>query len=283
MVEKDRFGLDFPQYKAGDLHTHTSYSSERYQGDGGLKPYQAVEKAVEEGLDFIAITDHDTVAPSIMGKEHALIEGYEIEVITGAEISSSEGHILALGIETNIPFWMNARDTVRAIHKQGGLAIAAHPFYTLTDSVGEEILRSIAQDEDEEVYWDGLEVFNGGANDWRFVERARRLGQRDGNRRARDFYLQEGESGLYGAAVAGSDAHHLGIGRVRTIIPETIDIYTAIKAKETGVKMMNGREEYTPGSLFSTKRRSTNLEKERRALPLDKKVFPLYRASSQSI
>ena len=281
MVEVDHFGLSFQDYKKGDLHTHTSYSFDTYRSDGALHPYQLVEKAVEEELDFVAVTDHDTVASSYLAKEHALVEGYPIEVITGAEVSSNDGHILALGIETNIPFWMSAKDTIRAIHEQGGLAVAAHPFYTLTHSVGEEVLKKIAADEEEDIYWDAIEVFNGGANDWRFVERTKRLGRKDGNRRARDFYARESVTDDFGAAVAGSDAHNLGVGRTLTIIPDTMDIFSAIKRRETGVVMMNGKEAYTPGSLLETKRRSNDLEKERRALPVDGRIFPLREASSQ--
>ena len=209
------------------------------------------------------------------------MEGFDIDVITGAEISSSDGHILALGIETNIPFWMSAKETVRAIHKVGGLAIAAHPFYTLTHSMGEQALRDVSKDSDEEIYWDGIEVFNGGANDWRFVERVRRLGREDANRRARKFYLHQGAEGAFGAAVAGSDAHNLGVGRTLTVIPDTMDIFSAIKMRETGVIMTNGTEAYTPSTLLETKRKSTELEKERKALPIEGRVFPIGKASSQ--
>lgn len=37
------------------MHTHTCYS------DGELTPNELVEKADREGLDTIAITDHDTL------------------------------------------------------------------------------------------------------------------------------------------------------------------------------------------------------------------------------
>lgn len=283
MVEKDSYGKDFPSFKIGDLHAHTAYSQGSYLFDGSLLPQQLVEKAVEEGLHFLAITDHDTVAPSFVGKEHALVEGYDIDVITGAEISSKDGHILALGIETNIPFWMSAEETVRAVHREGGIAVAAHPFYTLTDSVGEKVLRTVAENEDPEVFWDGIEVFNAGANDWRFVERTKRFGGKDANRRAREFYTMYGESGDFGAALGGSDAHNKGVGRTVTTIPAQMEVFQAIQRRETGVKMMDGREEYTIWNMYETKKRSATLEKEREGLPHDKKFFPLREASSQRI
>ncbi|MBD3379063.1 MAG: PHP domain-containing protein [Candidatus Omnitrophica bacterium] len=62
-----------------DLHIHTTAS------DGVLSPSEVVEKALEEGLRTIAITDHDTVS----GVEEALAKGREagITVIPGVEIS----------------------------------------------------------------------------------------------------------------------------------------------------------------------------------------------------
>ena len=51
--------------------------------------------------------------------------------------------------------------------------------------------------------------------------------------------------------------------------------------RETGVIMTNGTEAYTPSTLLETKRKSTELEKERKALPIEGRVFPIGKASSQ--
>jgi predicted metal-dependent phosphoesterase TrpH len=55
-------------------------------------------------------------------------------VIQGEEISSSDGHIIGLFLDQEIPAGMTAYQTIRAIHAQGGIAIAAHPL--LPHSVG---------------------------------------------------------------------------------------------------------------------------------------------------
>ena len=78
-----------------DLHLHTNYS------DGFCTPLQLIKKVKEEGIDYISITDHDSVAAI----EEATIIGNEIgvEVIPGLEISSDvkdrEIHLLGYFVE----------------------------------------------------------------------------------------------------------------------------------------------------------------------------------------
>jgi predicted metal-dependent phosphoesterase TrpH len=118
-------------FSRADLHMHTTAS------DGTLSP-QALVNAVlihqlkmkEPVLRVIAITDHDTLAGAWTALEfqRALHAESDLEIIPGAEISSADGHILALNIKKNIPKRMSAAKTIAAIHEQGGLAIAAHPY-----------------------------------------------------------------------------------------------------------------------------------------------------------
>ena len=78
-----------------DLHVHTTGS------DGDLDPIQIIEKAEQVGLEYIAITDHDTV--SSLGQ--CIEEGKKrnITVIPGVELSIEyKGgimHILGYGID----------------------------------------------------------------------------------------------------------------------------------------------------------------------------------------
>ncbi len=62
-----------------DFHVHTTGS------DGSLSPGNLVKKVMEEGLEIIAITDHDTIA----GVGEAVEAGKEfgVMVIGGVEIS----------------------------------------------------------------------------------------------------------------------------------------------------------------------------------------------------
>jgi len=122
-------------YSAADLHIHTKSS------DGVMSPYAVINDIIFRNLimkktgiglllSVVAITDHDNIDGSLIAKEYydETYEDKELEIITGSEISSSDGHILALNISENIMPGMTASETIDAIHRQGGLAVAAHPY-----------------------------------------------------------------------------------------------------------------------------------------------------------
>src|SRR5262249_55855848 len=106
--------------------------------DGTLSPQALVNAVLVHQLRstdacvlrVIAITDHDTLsgAWTALAYKKLLHEEADLEIIPGAEISSADGHIVALNIREIVPKGMSAAATIEAIHEQGGLAIAAHPF-----------------------------------------------------------------------------------------------------------------------------------------------------------
>jgi hypothetical protein len=73
-----------------DLHTHTTFS------DGSFSPTELVDLAIQQGLDILAITDHDTTE----GLPEALeaTKSLSLELIPGIELSAQfqnrEMHIL---------------------------------------------------------------------------------------------------------------------------------------------------------------------------------------------
>ncbi len=97
----------------GDVHIHSKYSP-----DSKLEPDQIVKTAKSKGLDFIAISDHNRFI------EHKL----DFLLINGEEVSSADGHVLALFIDGEIPSGLSQEETVDAIHDKNGIAICAHPF-----------------------------------------------------------------------------------------------------------------------------------------------------------
>jgi predicted metal-dependent phosphoesterase TrpH len=106
-----------------DLHLHTSFS------DGWPSPAEVVDHVtLETSLDVIAITDHDTIEGALRAAEHSERTG-GVPVIVGEEVSSRQGHILGLFLERRVQPGLSAAATVDEIHSQGGLAIAAHPFW----------------------------------------------------------------------------------------------------------------------------------------------------------
>ena len=101
-----------------DLHIHSEYSN-----DGVSTVQQIIDTAVERGLGCVAITDHNSFEAYSVAKDNG-----RVIVIPGVEVSSKEGHILAYGVDRNIPRDMSVKDTIDAIHEAGGVAFAAHPY-----------------------------------------------------------------------------------------------------------------------------------------------------------
>jgi len=108
---------------SGAVHVHTSLS------DGGGTPLDVVAAAREAGLSFVVITDHNTLD----AKPH---ERYRdgVLVIVGSELSTTAGHVLALGIaDPGFRFSGDASDVIADIRDLGGHAFAAHPTSTRED------------------------------------------------------------------------------------------------------------------------------------------------------
>jgi 3',5'-nucleoside bisphosphate phosphatase len=82
-----------------DLHSHSHCS------DGVLSPTELVLRAVEKGVDALAITDHDTVAGLAEAKQTIAEQQLPLQLINGVEISTSwqafEIHIVGLNIDPN--------------------------------------------------------------------------------------------------------------------------------------------------------------------------------------
>lgn len=172
---KEYLGTYTPDQKLADLHIHTNRS------DGHLGPLQVVDLAAEVGiLNTIAITDHDTIRPAAEAKEYGLKMSYPLDVVVGAEISTTDGHLLGLYLEDDIPNHNSDEWTIKETHRQGGLAIAAHPLFKRVKSFTEDTLRALMANPDQEVHLDGYEVYNAGVNP--LSEAA--------NEEARAFYLK---------------------------------------------------------------------------------------------
>lgn len=138
-----------------DLHIHTRHS------DGIDSASEVLDWAARIGLDVIAITDHDAIDGALVAASMARQREGGPDVIVGEEVSSREGHILALFIERLIPPDMSAADTVDAIHEQGGLAVAAHPYWRASSVDYKGRLYGVG-DLVSELDIDAIEVINGG-------------------------------------------------------------------------------------------------------------------------
>jgi len=120
-----------------DTHVHTIYSI-----DGYATPRDIARLADRKEI-IIAVTDHDAIKGSLRANSISK------RVITGTEVSSGGGHIVALGVREGVKPHMSAAETVERIHDLGGVAIAAHPFRA-REGLGRKV--------DER--FDGVEVLN---------------------------------------------------------------------------------------------------------------------------
>jgi len=182
-----------------DMHLHSLYS------DGTASVADILDHVERHtSLDVVAITDHERIDGALRAAEIHAAGPYSFDLVIGEEITTRRGHVLALFITKRIPALRPLPETLRAIHDQGGIAIAAHPLAPIPLSVGSRSLRGIRDDATEGVHFDAIELFN--------PSHAGRT--RQGARRA----LNARELGLPG--VGNSDAHVLeGIGTGWTAFP----------------------------------------------------------------
>jgi len=209
-----------PRWGRADLHMHTTVS------DGWPTPSQLVEHAARRaGLDLIAITDHDTIEGARRAADYAA-RRTKLHVIVGEEVSSRDGHIIGLFLDHRVKPGLSAAATIHAIHEQGGIAIAAHPFWRTQRQVrtGNPVhgVGWLAA----ELAFDGIEVENATPGFYLFNQLARRL-----------------NLGLGAAELGGSDAHIVdAVGRAFTEFPGKTPAELR-KAIETG-KTRAGRRRY---------------------------------------
>jgi predicted metal-dependent phosphoesterase TrpH len=155
-----------------DMHVHSYYSY-----DSLITPKELMLYTEKQGLDGIAITDHDRLDGALrIAKETDLF------VIPGMEITSSDGHIVALDVKEAVPRGLSADETVDKIHEAGGIAIACHPAAFFKGSLGKHTSAK----------FDAIEVINASA--FPFASSTR--------------HAKQLASSLRIAQVAGTDAHY---------------------------------------------------------------------------
>jgi len=92
-----------------------------------------VERATD--LDVIAITDHDETCASLEARAWAAQQGYRVEIVPGVEVTTRDGHLLALFVEDRPPALRGLEATAEWVLARGGLCVAPHPFSRWTHSI----------------------------------------------------------------------------------------------------------------------------------------------------
>jgi predicted metal-dependent phosphoesterase TrpH len=212
---------------ACDLHVHTNHSK-----DGESSIEEILRQAEAEGLDAIAITDHD----SVDGAKKALTIPSPVLVIPGIEVSTKQGHLLVLGVTEIIPAGLDVVATVTIAKSMGALAILPHPYHVWRHGVARRKKAGMNA-------VDAVEVFNsryivGSAN-----QKAARIAKRLGK-----------------PCVGGSDAHNAKfVGFGRTYIDAEKNVPAILEAIRAGRVSYGGRKTplrtYTRQSINNTWRK----------------------------
>jgi predicted metal-dependent phosphoesterase TrpH len=182
-----------------DLHIHTRYSD-------GLATFEEVVQWANDrtDLDVIAITDHEDVEGALRARELAAKRGYRVEVVVGAEVTTLQGHLLALFIEERPPLLRSVEHTLAWIHARGGVAVIPHPMSWLTRSLGRRAIERICERREEGVTFDAIELAN----------------PSPAGRPGRAAAIRLNQERWHLPATGSSDAHHLlHIGRGWTTFP----------------------------------------------------------------
>lgn len=184
-----------------DLHVHSIFSK-----DSLITPKDLVYYAKKRGLNAVAVTDHNQIEGSLkIAKETT-----DFLIIPGMEVSSADGHIVALNLRELVPKGLSAAETVDRIHVAGGLAVAVHPYAWFKGSLTSHV---------EDAEFDAVETLNANAFPFGHCKRkAEKLAQKLG-------LPQTG----------GTDAHFAPtIGYGYTAIEAEANVEAIVKAVKSG-------------------------------------------------
>jgi hypothetical protein len=199
---------------AADFHTHTSYWS-----DGALTPIGLASEAARQGLDAVAVTGHVEVGDAKVARWWSRLVGGPT-VLVGEEIVAPHHHVIAIGIEDVVDADLPVARQIDEVHRQGGVAIAAHPSRSFWPGFDADALARL----------DGAEVAHPAIYD------------RAGHQREFADFLAKGRF----AAIGSSDFHGLervGICRTYVFAKDATAgaILDAIRARRTVVYGLDGQ------------------------------------------
>jgi predicted metal-dependent phosphoesterase TrpH len=126
---------------------------------------------------------------------------YRFDFVTGVEVTTLEGHLIALYLERPVASLRRVEETIEAVHAQGGVCFVPHPMSWLTRSIGPGTFARL-WGSDGMPRFDAIDLASGSPAARVSAGKARRLNETH-----------------YGLPVVGaSDAHYvaaIGAGRTR--------------------------------------------------------------------
>ncbi|NMC09437.1 MAG: PHP domain-containing protein [Methanothrix sp.] len=202
-----------------DLHIHSNYS------DGHASVAEIIDAAVHRGLDGIALTDHDNMRGIPAARKYIKERKLDLILIPGVEVTTSEGHLLVLGVEEPPKRKLSPEETIEAAHTLGGIADVPHPYHPFRNAIGR-----IPNADAVEVY-NSKHIF-GLANGRAWVEARRR----------------------HMPMVAGSDSHFaetVGLGVTELDAEDVDEVLEAIRAGRTRILGRRTPPKYFAGNMFT--------------------------------
>lgn len=190
---------DAPGWYRGDLHMHTAHSDASCPSQSGRRVpcpmFVTLQAAVASGLDFVAVTDHNTVSHLQPLRE---MQPYfdRLLLLTGMEVTTFQGHANVFGLQApldfrlgeQVPDWKSLTDETS---RRGLLLSINHPIRP-----SDERCMGCGWTPQGEVDWAGIgavEVVNGGDADTPFS--------------GIPFWHRQLDAGHRLTAVGGSDNH----------------------------------------------------------------------------
>ncbi|WP_380674295.1 CehA/McbA family metallohydrolase [Salinigranum sp. GCM10025319] len=128
-----------------DPHVH---SEDSFDADDPVE--RILDRAASVGLDGVVVTDHDAIRESHRAAD--LAADYGLVGLPGVEVSTADGHLLALGIHDRPPRDEPLPSTIERVRDCGGVAVVPHPFQRARHGVRRGAIVDVAPD--------ALEVYN---------------------------------------------------------------------------------------------------------------------------
>ncbi len=107
-----------------DLHMHTR----RHSPDAVTDPFELLRRAKAVGLDGVVLTEHDYLwTEAELAELRAAEPG--LVILAGIEVTARGGDVLCYGVTDPfaLPRGIGWPELCREVHRQGGVAVAAHP------------------------------------------------------------------------------------------------------------------------------------------------------------
>jgi predicted metal-dependent phosphoesterase TrpH len=129
-----------------DMHIHSCFSN-----DGMGTPQDLIKSLKKRGLQGMALTDHNTMSGYRTVQQ---VVPNDFLVIPSVEISTADGHLLAINVTETIQAGLSVEETVERIIDAGGEPIVPHLFRLLS-GIKKDKLKRI------QTKISAIEVFNG--------------------------------------------------------------------------------------------------------------------------